>query len=265
MIFHDIFAGWRRFTAPLCTGAEPAVAGAGGAGAAAAGTALAEELALLGAAGLGGSAAVPAAAGLGAGTALQLGAIGANLLAQEDAMRRREKINRATEAYNLERAGRGRGKLEKFIEGETPEARQAATMAAEQSAQADYDRTIGAAQALDKETVGQRSKAYDIGKVRSDAATAAEGTRLSQQLAKMRAPKRAGLDRAIRLSRTAEGIGAEQQAMNAIGAAGAADQRAVVPSPYAATLAEGLYGYGSGLNTADVMKRYRTAPAFSTR
>jgi len=205
------------------------------------------------------------AGGMSAGTALQLAALGTNFIAQQQALNRQKKISRAMSDYEVGRARKGRAITEKFIEGETPEAREAARMAAEAEAAAGYERSIGAAGAADRSVSGKGSDRYSMGKVASDTGASAETDRLIKALSVMRSPGAAGAIRGREFGRAASGVGAHQQAARGVSGAYGTDMRNVQPNPLVTALSPAVAGYGQGLNYADALKRYRSvAPAFST-
>lgn len=259
---HAIFFGMRNPVGFMCpqTGAEEAALlsaaiaeGTGTAGAAASLGAGAEFGAGMGALSLGSLGLNPASLAMQAGGALLKHS------AASEAAARRQKLIDAMGDYQAGNARKSTDLTGKFIEGSTPEAREAALNTAEAENKLGYEKTVGAAQAFERPGAvgGNLSDRF-----RADSATsataAAERTRsLIESLSRMRAPGVAGQTEARRYGRAAGEVGALNVANGRVGNAYDVDRANVQENPWANLGGDALAGVGSGIALRDNLRRLR--------
>lgn len=189
----------------------------------------------------------PIALGLQIGGALVKGS------AADEALKRKQALAKAMGDYKLANAGQQTGIVNKYLEGNTPAGRDAATQQATDEARLGYDQTVGEAQAFAKpgEVAGNVSQAFrDSGAASADAASA-RNNKLIEALSTMRAPGLVQASNARRYGMAAGDVGALKTAAGNVGGAYGVDMDNVRPSPWATMTGDALGGLGKGIAMND--------------
>jgi len=197
----------------------------------------------------------PVALGLQVGGALVKGS------AAEDAARRKMALAKAMGQYKLANAGQQTGIVDKYVGGDTPQARADATMRATDEAKLGLEQSVGAAQAFAKpgEVAGNTSQAFkDAGAASADAVSA-RNNKLIAALSTMRAPGLVNAENARRYGLAAGEVGGLKTAANTVGGAYETDMGNVVTNPWAGMTGDVLSGVGKGIAMNDAAAKNAAA------
>lgn len=180
---------------------------------------------------------------------LQAAGAGLKYGAGADALKRKQALVNAMASYQTGNADKSTGLVNKFLEGSTPAARDAATADAEANNRLGYEKTVGAAQAFEQpaSVSGNLSDQYRAKEAQSADAQSARTKSLIESLSKMRAPGVAGAAESRRYGQTAGAVQGLNVANANVGNAYRTDMSNVVNNPLLEAGGDALSGIGQGL------------------